>query len=174
VSLSIEVMVSNGGDTNRLRDIVNDVARRITHVFRSQLEYRLSINVWDYRLDPPQVAKSGTMRLRSLKMVENSECVIAILGEVVPPITREEILHAFERRRAGHLIDFMLFVNPAQKTADHDSLLRAISDMSGDEIIYATYSDELEFQAGVMVALFAHVLRRMQRQPVMGNRGDDE
>jgi hypothetical protein len=174
VSLSIPLMVSSGEDTNQLREIVNDVARRLNHLFTYRLGSPLSINGPDYRLDPPQVSKLGTMRSRSLKMVEDSECMIAILGEVVPPITREEILRAFELRAVGHVIRVMLFLNPAQKTAEHDSLLCAISEVSGYEIKYTRYSNALEFQAAVMMALFEYVFQRMKRQTVTGNTGDDE
>lgn len=167
-------MVSGGEDTNPLRDIVHDVTRRLNHLFTNRLDSPLSIGGPDYRLDPPQVSKPGTMRARSRKMVENSECLIAILGDVVPPLTREEILHAFELRRVGHVIKIMLFVNPAQKTADHDSLLCAIADISGYEVQYTGYSNALEFQAVVTMALFEYVVRRMERRPVTGNTGDDE
>ena len=113
-------MISNGADTNRYRDIAVNVAADVAHLFTYELGQPVGIRQWDYRRDNPRVVPAGALAARSLSMVERSECLLAILGATVPNITSQEVIRAFERRQAGERVDFWLFLNPDQKTSDHD------------------------------------------------------
>ena len=69
---------------NRLRDISSDVVRRLDHVLRFDLGTRYNLNQWDYRLDPSRDDPLGHVPDRSLRQVDESEGVIAILGLLFP------------------------------------------------------------------------------------------
>ncbi len=47
----ILLLVSCGGELNRLRDITGDVIRRLDHLLRFDLGSRYNLNQWDYRLE---------------------------------------------------------------------------------------------------------------------------
>ncbi len=101
-------------------------------------------------------------------MVDSSECLLAIFGENVPPITSEEIIRAFERRRTGSAVDFWLFLDAGLKTKEHEEFLDRIKSEFGEQIVYTPYETELQFQAAVAMTLVEYVARRLKRRPALG------
>ena len=161
-------MISSGGDRRRHRDIAVKMAARVSHLFTYQLDEPVTIRQWDYRLDNPTVVRAGTLPMRSLSMVDRTECLLAILGKEVPPITSKEILRAFERRRAGSPVEFWMFLDPRQQTRKHKDFLRRIKSQFGEEVVYAEYHSELEFQASVAMTLTGYVIKQLKRGTVIG------
>ena len=101
-------------------------------------------------------------------MVDSSEFLLAIFGENVPPIASQEILRVFERRRDGAPVDFRLFLDPRKKTTEHDDFLARIKTEFGEEIVYAEYQSELDFQATVVMTLFEYVIGKLTRGTAIG------
>ena len=166
--LDVRLMISSGGDTKRHRDIAVDMATRVSHLFTYQLNQPVTIRQWDYRFDNPTVVPAGTLATRSLSMVDSSEFLLAIFGENVPPIASQEILRVFERRRDGAPVDFRLFLDPRKKTTEHDDFLARIKTEFGEEIVYAEYQSELDFQATVVMTLFEYVIGKLTRGTAIG------
>lgn len=168
--LNIAMMISNGADTNKYRDIAKRAALSVAHMFTYELERLVAFSEWDYRMDVPRVVPSGTTAARSLSMVERSECILAIFGPSVPTLTSAEITKVFERREVGEQVDFWLFLNPDQAKASHDAFLEGIKLRFGEEILWSPYRDELEFQSLAMTTLFSYVSRKLLFNPVVGVR----
>jgi hypothetical protein len=164
-------MISGGSDTERHRDIAVDMATRVSHLFSYQLNQPVTIRQWDYRFDNPTVVPAGTLATRSLSMVDSSECLLAIFGENVPPITSQEIFRVFQRRRDGFPVDFRLFLDPRKKTTEHDDFLARIKAEFGEQIVYAEYQSELDFQAKVVMTLFEYVMHKLTRGTAIGGAG---
>jgi hypothetical protein len=161
-------MISSGDDRKRHRDIAVEMAARVSHLFTHQLDEPVTIRQWDYRLDNPTVVRAGTLPTRSLSMVDRSECLLAILGKSVPPITSQEILRAFERRRAGSSVEFWMFLDPRKKTRGHEDFLQRIKTDFGEEVVYAEYQSDLQFQATVTMTLVEYVFKQLKRGTVIG------
>lgn len=168
----ILLLVSCGGDMNRLRDVSSDVIRRLDHVLRFDLGSRYNLNEWDYRLDPSRDEPAGHVPDRSLKQVDESEGVIAILGRTVPPVTRLEIRRVFELRQLGQTRELWVFVRPplsrasaAPVTVGGDpsvrEFLEEINRDFGRDLLYRRSRTELDFQASLMTTLFPFLIARM-------------
>ncbi len=162
--IEIRVMIANGGDTEEYRDRALDVIGRMNHLFLHEMRLGLSITNWDYRLDSPTVIPAGTMAVRSLSMVDQSELLLAIFGPTVPLITSQELKEGFERRRDGANIEICTFVNPDSITQAHEEYFRSITDEFGEEIVYGQYQDELQFQGTLMTTLFKYLIQRAGAQ----------
>jgi hypothetical protein len=158
--IEVAVMISNGDDTNMFRDRALDVVRRLHHMFVHQMGVGLGITNWDYRLDPPGIVPAGTLATRSLSMVDRSEALLAIFGPTVPTITSEEVWRAFERRRSGEQAEVWTFLNPDQKTSDHDAFVERICSEFGEQVVWANYRDELDFQGRLFTTLLPYLLGR--------------
>ena len=158
-------MLSNGADTNPLRDIAIAAAKTISHMFTYELGTPVVFEMWDYRLDSPTVVPAGELATRSLLMVEKHDCLLGILGPTVPDITAQEISHAIELERAGGQRQCWVFVDPTQRSPAHLAFFESIKQRFGKELVYAPYEDHLQFQAQVMKTLFAHVLKQLDRRP---------
>ena len=159
--LDVNLMISNGGDTNRLRDIASSAATQIAHHFTYELGQPVTFANWDYRRDAPGVVPAGKLAARSLAMVEQCECLLAIFGPTVPNITSQEVIRFLERRQAGERVDFWLFLNPDEKGPDHDQFLYDVTKRFGIDIVWSGYRDELEFQGKVMTTLFGFLTQRV-------------
>jgi hypothetical protein len=70
--LDVELMISNGADTNRYRDIAVNVAADVEHLFTYELGQTVGIRAWDYRNDNPHVVTAGALAARSLSMQEGN------------------------------------------------------------------------------------------------------
>ena len=168
----ILLLVSCGGEMNRLRDVSSDVIRRLDHVLRFDLGSRYNLNEWDYRLDPSRDEPAGHVPDRSLKQVDDSEGVIAILGRTVPPVTRLEIRRVFELRQLGQTRELWVFVRPplsrasaAPATVGADPTVREFLEEIhrdfGRDLLYRRSRTELDFQASLMTTLFPFLIGRM-------------
>ena len=104
-------------------------------------------------------------------MVDSSECLLAILGKNVPPIASQEMVRAFERRRAGASVEFWMFLDPRKKTRRHEDFLQRIKNEFGEEIVFAEYQSDLEFQSAVAMTLVEYVFKRLRRGTVLGGGG---
>lgn len=167
----ILLLVSCGGEMNRFRDISSDVIRRLDHVLRFDLRTRFNLNEWDYRLDPSRDEPVGHVQDRSLKQVDESEGVVAILGRTVPRVTRLEIRRIFELRQLGQRRELWVFVRPpSHRTADPASSARdptvqefvaEIGRDFGRDLIYRRNQTELDFQASLMTTLVPFLFARV-------------
>jgi hypothetical protein len=154
----VDIMISNGSDTDRYRDVAAGVLDMMGHMLLYQLNVPLSLTNWDYRRDPPAVVPAGQLAARSLEMVERSQALLAIFGRRVPRVTCLEIRRAFERRQAGHTHPVWVFVNPKTKTDKHQEFFDQIKHDFGEEIIHAPYTDRLSFQSKVFTTIMPHLL----------------
>lgn len=166
----ILLLVSCGGEMNRLRDISSDVIRRLDHVLRFDLGSRYNLNQWDYRLDPSRDEPLGHVPDRSLRQVDESEGVIAILGRTVPEITRLEIRRVYELRQLGQARDLWVFVRTPSRpaatppAAGHPTVHEFVDEVRRDfgrELIYRRSRTELDFQASLMTTLFPFLMTRV-------------
>ncbi len=166
----ILLLVSCGGEMNRLRDISSDVVRRLDHVLRFDLGTRYNLNQWDYRLDPSRDEPLGHVPDRSLRQVDESEGVIAILGRTVPEVTRLEIRRVFELRQLGQGRELWVFVrspsrHPATPPPPANPTVREFVDEVrrdfGRDLIYRRTETELDFQASLMTTLFPFLITRV-------------
>lgn len=168
----ILLLVSCGADMNRLRDISGDVIRRLDHVLRFDLASRYNLNQWDYRLDPSRDEPAGHMADRSLKQVDESEGVVAILGRTVPRVTHLEIRRVFELRQLGQHRQLWIFVRASRQEPRSSGsaggadlpLRELIDEIQRDfkrDLIYRRVQSELDFQAGLMTSLFPFLVQRI-------------
>ena len=166
--LNIALMISNGSDTNRFRNIAKSVASQVAHLFYYDLEWEaVAISEWDYRLDNPGIVPAGGLSARSLSMVERSQCLLAILGPTVPKITSQEIKRVFQLRQSGSPMELWMFLNPKQLGKDHHVFLESFPAEFGEDIRYSPYTDALTFQSLAFKTLTGYVIRQLRaRNPV--------
>lgn len=167
----ILLLVSCGGELNRLRDITGDVIRRLDHLLRFDLDSRYNLNQWDFRLDPSRDEPAGHVQDRSLKQVDDSEGVIAILGRSVPHVTRLEIRRVFELRQLGQNRELWVFVRPSGRrsagpapAASQPTVREFVDEIRRDfgrDLIYRRSGTELDFQASLMTTLFPFLIARI-------------
>ncbi len=165
----ILLLVSCGGEMNRLRDISSDVIRRLDHVLRFDLATKYNLNQWDYRLDPSRDEPVGHVPDRSLRQVDESEGVIAILGRSVPEVTRLEIRRVFELRQLGQARELWVFVRSPSRgatpvPAGAPTIREFVDEVRRDfgrELIYRRSETELDFQASLMTTLFPFLMTRV-------------
>jgi hypothetical protein len=167
----ILLLVSCGGEMNRYRDISSDVIRRLDHVLRFDLRTRFNLNQWDYRLDPSRDEPVGHVQDRSLKQVDESEGVVAILGRTVPRVTRLEIRRVFELRQLGQSRELWVFIRPPSRTAviaasstgdpTVPEFVDEIGRDFGRELLCPRNRTELDFQASLMTTLVPFLFARV-------------
>lgn len=158
---NVEVFISNGREEDRYRDIGVDVLSRLQHLLRYELGYDVAIGNWDYRHAPPTVVAAGGLAATSLRMVDRSQCLVAIFGRRMPPITTAEVRQAFELRQSHSEIDVFVFANPDRVTDRYHAFVREISDTYGEQIQWAPYADPLSFQAILYITLTKFLLERL-------------
>ncbi|HEX3840765.1 MAG TPA: hypothetical protein VHU85_08235 [Acidimicrobiales bacterium] len=158
--IEIRVMIANGGDTMGYRDRALDVIQRVNHLFLHELNLEMSVTNWDFRRDTPTVIPEGTMAYRSLSMVDRSEVVLAIFGPTVPKITRKEMWHAFERRRAGDAVDVWTFVDPRKLGKVHTDYFGKIKKEFHEEIVWTEYRNKSDFQGTMFTTMFRYLIGR--------------
>jgi hypothetical protein len=157
----LEVLISNGHDTNRYRDLANDAMQRLQQTLQFEMRLAVTLLWWDYRASPPTVVPRGALAAASLATVDRSNAVVAIFGSRVPDVTTQEIRRAFQRRRDGQTVDVFVFVNPTKMGDEHRAFFAEISDTYGEEIVYQAYSGPVEFQAGLYTLLFKYLFEQL-------------
>jgi hypothetical protein len=161
----IRLFISCGEDVSILRDIAQDVVRRLNQMLMYQMELPVQISEWDYRDDPGTVVEAENYAKRSLELVDRSDAMVNIFGAQVPEVTRLEVRRAFELRIEGTEKPLWPFLNPAQKNDDHRRLLAEIeADFAPWMLVYEPYDDELDFQAKLFTALVPYVMKRASLQ----------
>lgn len=156
----IRVLISCGADVNHLRDIARDCLGRLTQMLDDDLKANLILREWDYRYDAPTDVPAGHLADRSLEMVDHADAVLAILGARVPEVTSREIHRVYEAREGGQPKLLWLFLNPAERGADHDHLIATVRDEFGVDIIWTPYTSDMDFQAKVFTTLVPYLVRR--------------
>jgi hypothetical protein len=158
---NLEILISNGHDTNRYRDLANDAMHRLQQTLQFEMRLAVTILWWDYRASPPTVVPRGALAAASLATVDRSNAVVAIFGSRVPNVTTQEIHRAFQRRRDGQPIDVFVFVNETRMSDEHRTFFTEIRDAYGEEIIYQAYANPIEFQAQLYTLLFKYLFEQL-------------
>jgi hypothetical protein len=159
--ISIEIFISCGDEVDDLRNVGNDVLRRLDHMLTNEMNLgEVVVRNWDFRLDAPRVVDPGHLATRSLRMVEKSNALVAIFGAELPIITQQEIRRVCEMRRDGLDVEVFVFVDHALRTPEQAQFFAELANDYAQQIVYAQYQTELEFQAGLFTALTPFVLRR--------------
>lgn len=169
--IELDVFISGGDEIADLRDLADNTIRRLDQMFRVDMEAVLVLRVtWDFRIDPPAVVPRGQMAAKSLTMVERSAAVVVILGEHVPPITRQEVLRAFELRASGVDLEVWVFLQQGARGREHDQLLEEIGQVATEDVVYAQFHDRLDFQGLLFTTLVPYVMRRVESSdgPIFG------
>jgi hypothetical protein len=160
--IEVSIFISGGNEIQELRDIAMKALRLLEQTFTAELDVPLVLRSWDFRIDPPRVVPRGALAVKSLTMVERSQAVVAILGQSVPGVTRQEILRAFELRANGVELNVWMFMRSGPQTDDHRELFQEIGDRWGEDIIFSQYEDQLDFQGKLLVTLMPYVLERVE------------
>lgn len=158
--LQIWIFVSGGKETDGYRDIAKTVIRAVERILTRGLERDLVLRHWDYREDPPDVVPAGQLASTSLRFVERSGAVIAILGADIPRITGKEIRRAIEQYTAQRTDRVWLFIDAGKKNDKHRAFVRRLKKRYRVDVIYQEFKDPLDFQERVFVALTPYVVRR--------------
>ena len=162
----IPLLISGGGDTLPLRRVAENVLYRLNQFLRYERRARYVFTQWDYTVDPGRDEAIGHVPDRSLEAVENSEGVIAIVGDTVPKITQLEIRRVYELRSLGQHRELWFFVSREAKTAaTHERVplhqfLDAISSDFHVERIYHAVDDQMDFQASLLIEMMPFVVAR--------------
>jgi hypothetical protein len=155
----VEVFISCGGNRNSFRNAGVDVIGRLGQFLVSERGGPVLFN-WDYRNDLPRDVPAGELARRSLEMVDRAHILVAILGEDVPPLTRREILRAYERQARGEQMRPYVFANPTLANPDRDVLLRRVNRTYGRDILWASYRTRTDFIHLMYLTLFRYLLDR--------------
>jgi hypothetical protein len=158
-------MISCGNEVERLRNIASDVIRTLEHLLVNDLEFELALREWDFRRDTPRVVDEGHVSERSLTMVRRSDAVIVILGEGLPEITRREIKEALAVFARGAMDDVFVFLDKDRQTQEQKDYVQAAAAEVGKNVVWAEYTDDLNFQSLVQASVLKFVLRRILKEP---------
>lgn len=150
--IELGTLVSGGAAIDRYRDVANEVLAAVEQIMR-RAGARFSILNWDWREEPPGVVPRGDYAALSLRMVERSNVLVALLADTVPTTTREEILHSFELRSRGRPVQVLIFVERAASHDRLDELIDEVRDRFGEQIMYQQFQDEFDLQRKLFVAL---------------------
>lgn len=167
--LRIRFLISCGNEVETMRDIASSAIRILDQLFVDDLEFGISLREWDFRRDVPRVVDRDQVVERSLDMVRRSDAVIVILGEGLPPVTREEIREALSLVGSGDMKDVFVFLHRDQQTDEQREFVQQAAHAAGKDVIWAEYSNCLTFQELVMTTIVKFVLM----QSVEASRNDD-
>jgi hypothetical protein len=163
----IRILISCGADMVALRKIAKTVIGRYNQFLRNERRARYEITEWDYTFDVSRDEDIGHVPDRSLSAVEDSDCVIAIVGRSVPAITRLEIRRVYELRQLGRPRRLMFFalksVPPGPLADGHVELSKFVDEIKTDfeqERIYHGVETHLDFQASLMIEMLDFLLSR--------------
>jgi hypothetical protein len=162
VVIEIELFISCAQDVEALRNTAQNVIHLLDHMLRNEMGQGVFIGEWDFRVDAPRVVAPEDFSARSLKMVERSSGIVAIMGDRIGDVSKEEIRRAFEMRRDGMPVMVWTFLDPAKKTQEHEEFVAEVLEDFNELIVYTEYRDELEFQGKLFVALIPHLLQRVE------------
>lgn len=160
--IELNIFISGGDEIAELRDIAMKALRLLEQMFVAEMNASLVLRTWDFRIDPPRVVPRGQVAAKSLTMVERSQALVVILGNAVPPVTREEILRAFELRASGVELEVWVFMRSGPETEDHQNLFSDIRGLGDEDVIYSQYGSHLDFQGELLVTLMPYVLERVE------------
>lgn len=160
----ITIGVVGGKEVDTWRGIAMSVLQRLQHLVLFELQEPqqrggVALTCWDYHLDAPEVLPDGTLPERSLAMVDRSEGLIAIFGDRLPPITKQEVWRAFEKRSRKLPQQVWIYFDPTEKPAELDSFFLDIKREFGEEPRYSRFDDELDFQGKVFTTMIPFLLR---------------
>jgi len=158
--LEIWVFVSGGSETDDYRDVAKRVIRAVERIFVVGLERDVVLRHWDYREESPDIVPLGQFASKSLRMVDRSGAVIAILGEEIPRVTGNEIRRAIDQLTAEKTDKVWLFIDAAKKNDNHRRFVRRLRRAHRVEVIYQEFTDPLDFQEKAFVALTPYVVRQ--------------
>jgi hypothetical protein len=157
----LEILISNGHDANRYRDLANDAMHRLQQTLQFEMRLAVTILWWDYRASPPTVVPRGALAAARLATVDRSNAVVAIFGSRLPDVTTEEIHRAFQRRRDGESVDVFVFVNDTKMSDQHRDFFAEILNAYGEQIVYQAYSTPIEFQAQLYTLFFKYLFEQL-------------
>lgn len=157
--LEIWVFVSGGAETDDYRDVAKRVIHSVERILYVGLERDVVLRHWDYREEPPDVMPLGEFASTSLRMVDRSGAVIAILGEEIPRVTGKEIRRSITQLTAKKTDKVWVFVDAAKKNDRHRRFVRRLRRTHHVEVIYQEFDDLLDFQEKAFVALTPYVVR---------------
>ena len=163
----IRVLVSGGNEVNDLREISGNVLDRFNHQLQHEWRARYALTQWNYLLDSSRDEEVGHLADRSIRAVDESEGVIAIVGQSVPPITRLEVRRVYELRQLGQERElwFLAFKSRTALTGAKGRMplaefLDEIASDFGKQRIYHEVSTELDFQASLLMEMFPWLITR--------------
>jgi hypothetical protein len=158
--VEIWVFVSCGAALNPLRDGALQVIAAVERMFVFGLSVSVVLRNWDWRNEPPEIVGSNEFAARSLRMVERSNAVVAILADTIPPTTRKEIHGAIRQFASGRTDQVWVFVDNTAKNEAHARFVQNIRRRHKVQVIYQGYDAELDFQEKLFVALIPYVVRK--------------
>ena len=164
--VGVDIFISCGAEVERYREIGHNALVQIEHMFRYELDVPLAIGNWDFRRDAPRIVVPGGLATRSLSMVERTNAMIAIFGAALPQITCQEIRKAFRLRQAGNPVEVWLFLSQQLRSRRHTDFLARIRRDFGQQVVFAQYGDELEFQAKLFTSVIPFLLTRFRQAAV--------
>lgn len=162
--IEIAVGVVGGRDVDPWRAIAMSVLERLQHTFLYEVQDPdqrggIVLTCWDYHLDAPAVVPGDSLADRSLRIVDRSDGLIAIFGNRLPSITREEVWRAFEKRRKGIPQEIWIYFDPREKPPELIVFFDDIKAEFGEEPRWSECPDELDFQGKVFTTMIAFLLR---------------
>lgn len=158
--IELWVFVSGGAEVREQRDLAVDVIRAVERIFVFELNVDLVLRNWDYRDEPPELVGLDQFAARSLRMVDRSHAVMAILGPTVPRVTGQEIRRAVERFTAGQTDRVWVFVDEAMKNDKHRRFVQRIAHDLSVQVVYQPFTTPLDLQRKLFVALTPLVIRK--------------
>jgi hypothetical protein len=162
----LQVFISCGAEVAAFRDLANRVLAMLEESFVYGLRIPVVLRSWDYRHEPPEVVPEGQFAARSLRMVESSPVVVAILGATIPPVTSQEIVRAIEQLASGRADAVHLFVSAGSRGPAHATFLTEVTAQTHMEVVFQEFDGESDFALKLVRALNPYVIRKaiLERQ----------
>ena len=160
IAPTLRTLISCGAEMTSHRRVAQNALRLVQQMFTFQMNTVVSFVDWDFRDDAPRVVPAGDMAARSLEIASTSDVVIAIFGAELPPITREEVRKAAERKANGEEVELLVYVHKRKRTAAHDEFIKAINDEFGAQIVWTPFETMVDLQGRVFMALIPYALEQ--------------
>jgi len=156
--MDLWIFISCGADRNTFRNVGVRVINRLGEFLVFDRGTGPILLNWDYRNDLPRDVPAGEFEQRSLEIVDRSHILIGVLGPTVPPVTRKEILRAYERQAAGEQMRAYVLADPAMMEADHRRLLAQVRRDYHRDISFGHYHSKEDFLHQMYRTLFRYLL----------------
>jgi len=92
--------------------------------------------------------------------------MIAVFGESLPRITCQEIRQAFRLRQDGTPVDVWVFLNRQLRRRRHMDFISRIKRQFHEQVVFAQYESELDFQATLFTTVTPYLVRRLVQAPI--------